>query len=104
MTPGSPVTVSSDAEYDTAIIRQCKYRLEQEGNRFLEERGDGKIQVQVVFQNGKATSTGGRWNIGEVVSVTVPIINKTNNPMRVDEAEYTETTERYVLIEDEGTI
>jgi len=103
MTAGSTVTVSSNKEYNIAVTEQAKFELVKEAERYLEERGNGKVQLEVQFQPG-GTPNGELWRIGDVVNVTVPELDKANNPMRVESAEYSTTTETYVLIEDEGSI
>ena len=103
MTSGSVVTVSSAKEYNIAVTEQAKYLLKLEANRYLEERGDGKVQLEVRFKPG-GTPNGSIWRIGNVINVTIPELGKTNDPMRVESAEYSSTSETYTLIEDEGTI
>lgn len=103
MVVGSTVTVSSDKEYNIAIETQAKYELKLEAERFLDVRGEGKIQLEITFKPGE-TPSGSIWRIGDIINVTVAEIGKTNDPMRVESAEYSNTTERYVLIEDEGSI
>ncbi|OYT26521.1 MAG: hypothetical protein B6V02_01495 [Thermoprotei archaeon ex4572_64] len=98
MTEGSFVTCDSLDEYDTAIIEQTKYLMIRTGNAYLDEHQHGKLSVELTFQPGK------NWNIGDVISVTIPEIGKSNNAMRVRDAEYSTTTERYTLVEDEGTL
>ncbi len=104
MVEGSTVTVASLTEYNTAITLEVKARMKKDAQALLAERSLGKLTVEVVFPSGKATSTKTPWGLGDVVSVTIPQINKTNNNMRVQERELRTEEERYVLIEDEGTI
>lgn len=92
------VTVSSDAEYTTAIRDEIKYRLKDEAARYVNERRYGKLQVSVTMNNGVG------WGLGNVISVTIPKIGKTSDPMRVQDIQYTQDTEIYDLIEDVGTI
>lgn len=103
MVVGNNVTVSSNKEYNIAVTEQAKYELQQEANRYLEERGDGKVQLEVRFKPGD-TPNGSIWRIGDVVNVTIPELGKTTDPMRVESAEYSTLSETYTLIEDEGTI
>lgn len=103
MVVGSQVTVSDKKEYNRAVQSQVVFELKKEANRFLNERGSGKVQVEITFQPGK-TPNGQQWSIGNVISVTIPELGKSNDPMRVEEADYTETSESYTLIEDEGTV
>lgn len=97
-TEGSPVTVADEDEYAFAIVREAKHLLRDEADAFLQERGNGKLMADISFAPGKG------WVIGQVVNVTIPEIGKTNNPMRIQNAEYSNSGERYTLIEDEGTI
>lgn len=103
MAVDSTVTCASAKEYNTAVELQAIYELEREADRFLEARGSGKIQVEITFSPGN-TPNGSIWRIGDVINVTIPELGKTNDPMRVESAEYSNTTEKYTLIEDEGTI
>ena len=82
-----PVTCNSKSEYQTTIVRETKSQLKQEGERFLAERGDGKLSVTLEFQPGKG------WNIGDIINSTIAEIGKVNNPMRVSERELTVTSE-----------
>lgn len=97
-TRGNTISISSDAEYNTAIRRESKFLLADEANRFLDERGQGKLMLDLVFEAGKG------WSVGDVINVTIPSIGKTNNPMRVEQAVYHVDTDTFTLIEDEGTI
>jgi hypothetical protein len=97
-TKGSVITVTSDAEYNSAVRREAKYLLQDEANRFLDERGQGKLMLDITFDAGKG------WSVGDVIDVTIPAIGKTSNPMRVQEAVYHVDTDKFTLIEDEGTI
>lgn len=104
MTPGSPVTIASLNEYETAITEEVKFSMKKDAKAFKDLRKNGKLQVEVVFPNGKATGAKIPWALGGVVNVTIPQIDKTAKPMRVHERELRTDEERYVLIEDEGTV
>jgi len=98
MTDGAYVTCANLTEYDTAIIEQTKYLMKRTGQSYLSEHRNGKLSVELEFAPGK------NWNIGDVISVTIPEIGKDNNAMRIRDAEYSQTSERYTLVEDEGTL
>jgi len=93
---GDPI--ASSTAYDAAFRVEVKSRLRTSARAFINERKNGKLMIELEFQPGKS------WSIGNNVKVTIPQVGKTNNVMRVQDAEYTTTTERYTLIEDEGTV
>jgi len=97
-TKDSAITVTTPAQYNEAIKREVKFLLEDEAKRFLDIRGKGKLMCEIGFEVGK------NWAVGDVISVTIPSIGKSNNPMRVSEAQYHTDSDTYTLIEDEGTI
>ena len=104
MYEGVSVTVSSLIEYNTAITLEVKARMTNDAKALLAERRFGKLKIAITFPSGKATSAKIPWGLGDVVSVTLPQVDKENNNMRVEERELRTDEERYVLTEDEGTV
>lgn len=103
MVVNSPVTVSNSKQYNVAITLQATYELQQEADRFLQARGDGKLQVEILFQPG-STPSSELWRIGDIISVTIPELGFANTLLRVQTAEYATTSDSYTLIQDEVTI
>lgn len=99
MTPGNPVTVSNDKEYNIAIRNQVKYLLKQDAQTIIDLNKNGKLQVQLDFSPGAVG-----WGLGDVITVTIPEAGKSNEFMRVAEVNYGQSTDSFVLEEDEGTV
>jgi len=91
-------SVTSTSDYIDKFRIEIKQRLKDEADAYILEHKYGKLMTEISFSPGKG------WSIGDVISTTIPSIDKVSNPMRVKESEYTNTGERFTLIEDEGTI
>lgn len=95
---GNFVTVANDTEYEEAVFAECKIRLKNIGNEYIDLRKDGKLQVVIEFEPDV------KYDLGGMISVTIPKIGKSNYPMRVEERQFTLTSNTFTLIEDEGSI
>lgn len=73
--------------------------LENVGRDFLSLRTNGKLKVDVTFQAGDKS-----WGLADQVSVTIPSLSSGSKLMRVEEIQYSTTTDTFTLVEDIGTL
>lgn len=96
----STVTATSFNDYVDKYRVYFKAFLRGEGKKYVDLRSSGKLKVDVTFQAGDKN-----WGLGDVVPVNIPSLSdNTGKLLRVDEIQYSTTTDTYTLIEDEGTI
>lgn len=98
ITAGSRVNCSSWNEYVDAFRAEIKYRLKNQAKDYLAEYKYGKLMLDIEFSAGKG------WDVGNIISVTIPEIGAENNKMRVKKIDFTPDGEVYTLEEDEGTV
>jgi hypothetical protein len=95
---GDYVVVHNDAEYIKAVREHITAWMLSDGNAFLANNAGGKLKVSLTFQAGKG------WNIGNVISCTIPALVSITKNLRVQSAQYTSTEDIYDLVEDIGSI
>lgn len=95
---GSTITCNSEDEYDDAIVSEVKFHLKAEARAYIDERKDGKKMIDITFNPNKD------WGMGDVINVTIPRAEKSNNPMRIASVQYSTTSDTFSLEEDEGTV
>lgn len=93
-------TATSYSDYVDKYRAYFKNLLSDDGKKFVDLRKNGKLKLTITFQAGDKT-----WGLGDMVACTVPLLGtSTTKNLRVEEIEYTTSTDTFVLIEDEGTI
>ena len=65
----------------------------------MESRANGKLKVDITFQAEEKS-----WSLGQVISVNIASMGAVNKSMRVEEIQYSTTTDTFTLVEDIGTI
>ena len=96
----SSVTATSYDNYVDEYRAYFKNKLREEGKKFVDLRKNGKLKVSITFQAGDKT-----WGLGDVVAVNIPSLSSNQSKLlRVEEIQYSTTTDTFTLIEDEGTI
>lgn len=90
--------ITSKDLYDKAVFREVKIRLKAEGDAYINLYKYGKRTVDLEFTPLK------KWGLGTIINMTIAKIGVSNYPMRVESRQFTNTTNKYTLIEDEGSI
>ncbi len=90
--------VTSFNNYNDDLRTYIKKVLKGKGKDFAELRKFGKLKVDLTMQPNRS------WNIGDVLEVTIPSISSTSQNMRVQEVQYSTTTDTFSLEEDIGSL
>jgi len=99
--PTWDITVSA-TNYDDYVDEFRAYHkelLKSIGLAFIETRKNGKLKVDITFQAGLQS-----WTLGQLVDVTISSLSVGAKPMRIEEIQYSTTTDTFTLVEDIGTI
>jgi hypothetical protein len=68
------------------------------GQSFAEQNANGKIKTTIDFNAGTKD-----WNIGDLIACNISKIGTETKSLRVDSAQYGQSKDTFVLIEDKGT-
>ena len=100
MTKGSTVSgIDSDTKYNACIRAHIKGLLQAEAQEILVFYKYGKLKIDLGFRAGTKS-----WILGDLVTCTLPQAYTGSKVLRVNEIQYSTTTDRFSLVEDEGTL
>lgn len=100
--PFTPSWTSSS--YDTynayveALRAHVKKYLKEKARSYVERRKYGKLKLELLFPVGK------QWTLGSLIKCTVPSLSSSPKQLRVERVRLDESSEKYTLVEDIGTL
>lgn len=103
MVEGSTVTIPSsateDKDYNAVVRAHTKGLLKKEGTEIIRLLKYGKFMTDLKFRAGIKN-----WQLGDLITCTIPQANITNKVLRITQIQYSTTTDMFSLVEDEGTL
>jgi len=94
------VTATDYDDYVTEFRSYFKGEFKTEGKKYIDLRKNGKLKVTITFQAGDKP-----WGLADLVSCNIPSLSSSQSKLlRVEEIQYSTTTDTFTLIEDEGSI
>ena len=99
LTNGSTVTVTTERQYNRAIIEEIRARLKKLSKEYLRIHKYGRLKNDITFKAGNKV-----WGIGDKIKATIPSSFSGEKTMRIYEIQYSTTTDTYSLEEDVGTL
>ena len=105
VTNGSAVTIDEGSEdanqkaYVAVLRQEVITKLVSDAKLFADARQYGKLEVELEFPAGLKG-----WVLGNIISCTIPQIRALPFNLRVEDIQYTTTSDTFTLTEDEGTV
>jgi hypothetical protein len=85
--------------YVNAVRDHVKDYLKRAGELYKRKYGEGTLKFDVVFSPGTKT-----WDIGNIISCTIPSLGTKAKTLRVTEIQYTTESDTFTLVEDVGKV
>jgi hypothetical protein len=97
--PWSSSTYTSFDDYNNGLRTYIKSELNKEGQSILETSAFGTLKITI-----DRSPLDGIWELGSVVKCSISNLEDDFKFMRVEEVQYTSTSDTYTLKEDKGTL